>query len=352
MNKRILFILCASLFLVSCNNKNDDNKEEKIVNKYTVTWKNYDGTILEIDENVLENSDPTYNSSLPSRETNGSISYVFSSWSPTISKVTSNITYTANFIERDANAIPGINPVISDDLKTVIYGFYPQTHVSDDTIISALNSLSPASNGYYLYNNDYYAKVTAKLYNSESYTFSTNVNIVNGNTYYFKVEPISWKVLSINNNEILLLTEKLLDACCFNEDYTSNTFSSSTINTFINTTFYYQAFFENDEDIKGNKGERVSLLSSSDYLNASYGFDTTDSLSTSRTAKVTDYALARGAWVNKRDNAYKGNSSYWSKSPSTEYSYAAIAINSAGVLAEYSVERDNHCVRPVVIIKG
>ena len=64
---------------------------------YTVKWVNWDGTVLETDSNVSSGTTPTYNSATPARETSARYSYVFAGWSPQLSEVTSDITYTAVF---------------------------------------------------------------------------------------------------------------------------------------------------------------------------------------------------------------------------------------------------------------
>lgn len=69
--------------------------------KYTVTWKNYDGTVLETDTGVYEGTSPSYNSSTPTRPTTKEYVYTFSGWDRTLSAVTSNVTYTAQFTAAD-----------------------------------------------------------------------------------------------------------------------------------------------------------------------------------------------------------------------------------------------------------
>ena len=67
------------------------------VNKYAVIWKDENGTILETDENVPYGAVPVYNGADPEKDPTSQYSYIFNGWSPTISEVKGNITYTATY---------------------------------------------------------------------------------------------------------------------------------------------------------------------------------------------------------------------------------------------------------------
>lgn len=70
-----------------------------IVNKYTVTWKNYDGTVLKIDTDILYGTEPSYDGITPTREGTDQVSYTFKGWTPAMSVVSGDTVYTAQFEE-------------------------------------------------------------------------------------------------------------------------------------------------------------------------------------------------------------------------------------------------------------
>ncbi len=280
----------------------------------------------------------------------------------------------------------GETPILSEDGKTITYGLYPQKNVNDSTLVSALNSLTtPESNGWYLYKNDYYAKVSADPEVS-GYEFDNGTTIVNGATYWFKCEPITWNVLSNNNGEYYVLSSVLLDVHCYykitpnmtidGKTIYPNNYEYSDIRTWLNNNFYNSAFALGNSHIQAttvdnsaattdsssntyacnNTQDKVFLPSYQDYINSSYGFSTSTNSTNTRSCKTTDYARARRAACNT-DPSHLYNGVYWTRSPSrSPYSddsnYYAWVINVDGWLfRNIQVFHARVCVRPAISIK-
>lgn len=275
----------------------------------------------------------------------------------------------------------GITPMFSTENNTVTYGLYPQKNVNDSSLISALNNLTtPESNGWYLYEKEYYAKVSAWTYDS-SYVFDNGTTIVRGTTYWFKCEPIVWNVLSNSNGKCYLLSSVLLDAHCYYDSQSSRTIDSKTvyannyeysdIRTWLNDDFYNSAFALGNSHIQtttvnnrasttnsdynsyacANTEDKVFLPSYRDYINSSYGFSTSTSSTNTRYCRTTDWARARRAWYST-SSSYLYNGYYWTRSPRSDHTYSAWCVNHDGYLdATYRyVDTRFVSVRPAIKI--
>lgn len=106
MNKKILISVASltiiPLLLASCSNNsaegiNSGGSGNNPTNSYTITWKNWDGSVLETDRNVAYGSTPSYDGATPTRSGGSQYKYTFDGWSPSVTSVTSDATYTAQY---------------------------------------------------------------------------------------------------------------------------------------------------------------------------------------------------------------------------------------------------------------
>ena len=270
----------------------------------------------------------------------------------------------------------GSVPELINGNTQVKYGICPQTVLEDDgEIYDALDKLSPESNGYYIYNGEYYAKTIGSVYNGNNYVFSNGNTIVNDETYWFKVEPIIWKVLPDDGDHYYLLSTIPVDTHRFNEKFTGpvdglycNNYEHSEIRSWINNEFYNTAFTNNsfilttevdnsasttdsvnNAYVCDNTFDKVFLLSYRDYINESYGFPSTN-ISTSNPARymtATDWVRARGATCTE-NSSY--SCAYWSRSPRNGGPTSTWNTTDFGTLSIMQTGNDNRCVRPAIKI--
>lgn len=111
------------------------------VNEYTVTWVDWDGNTLDTD--TLEyGALPRYEWATPTKTATAEYTYTFSGWSPEITPVTWNVTYTAQFeaTPRNYTVTIGVSPewagTVDTQQVTVAYG----TEISSSNNVLTIGS--------------------------------------------------------------------------------------------------------------------------------------------------------------------------------------------------------------------
>ena len=242
--------------------------------------------------------------------------------------------------------------------KYILFGEYPQTIKAQSVSIRG----SADKDGYYRGSDgERYAKVVANPY-FYICTFSDGSKVTRGAIYYFKVEPIRWRILSEESGKALLLADRILEKHYFHHTIESirmglfkkayaNNYKHSDIRAWLNGEFLNTAFgevaqglietTEVDNSVYStgdssnryaceNTFDKVFLLSYREVVNSEYGFscDYSD-YDTARRMIVSDYARSTGAYMSI-SSGFIGCSHWWLRSPSSHYSDYARSVYDFG----------------------
>ena len=134
---------------------------------FTVTWKNYDGTILETDANVEYNTLPVYSGETPIRERDTQHTYTFIGWMPAIEKVTEDVTYVAQF-EAGTSSVYQIRYDAKGGQNA------PSVQTKQQGTSISLSSVVPVNDGHVFLG--WYCAYDDKTYDAGE-KFSLNVNV-------------------------------------------------------------------------------------------------------------------------------------------------------------------------------
>ena len=276
------------------------------------------------------------------------------------------------------------------DGDTVYFGSYPQTKVTDTAITSALGGFDSStwtSYGYYVSGSvSNYMYYIDKEYGREKYrgvyftsyrpylcpsSSSASNSLQDGNgyatstVYWFRYEPIAWKIVNEEGGKATLVADLILDSQQYdykkNGSY-SNDYAESTIRAWLNDTFYNTAFSEMQQAIIQttevdnsvastgyssnpyaceNTYDRIFLMS---YVEAITWFTS----AAARQRQGSDYAKSQGLLVS---SSYAGNSDLWLRSPDDFNSRIARSVIVDGSFDCISVDYTYLGVLPALVIK-
>lgn len=245
------------------------------------------------------------------------------------------------------------------------FGSYPQSKVTDEAIIDGLNSqsLSWKSYNYYsgtgswddgnmkpsdymkyadiVFNGSKYRAVTFSKYrpywtgdtSSSSNTNQDDNGYYTGNVYYFKYEPLKWRVLDASTG--LVNCDSAIDSQAYNnyvldsngecygdseKNHYASDWENSSLRKWLNEDFYNTAFTKNQQDRIINtlnctnsiwsdnihiSYDKIFPISYYDAIDSAYGFDSDYNANDSaRQIKGTDYAKCQGLAVYNNGNSW------------------------------------------------
>ncbi len=306
-----------------------------------------------------------------------------------------------------------VTPPSETNYDYVFFGSYPQSAVTNESINQALSSLIgnyPSQNDlegwtdyehYILGQKESYAFYKDVTLDGEKYRAvyftkyrpyssklaSTGLNSFqddNGyfiNTvYFFKFEPLKWRVLEEKDGEKLLLLENIIDSEPFQPEhyqsqidggnlksgfsYTNyngapqgtfaNSYEYSAIRQYLKNKFYKEAFtsleksnillstIKNDSGSAGQDPSEFSYRDTEDFVylpsfmdikNRDYGFKSQGEEDPLRKQPYTDYAKCQGAYYD-----VQGEYKWWLRSAPhfiNKYSYRAQAVGNSGKIYNY-----------------
>lgn len=241
------------------------------------------------------------------------------------------------------------------------FGEYPQTLKAENVTVGSTADYR----GYY-YGSDgaYYVKVVATPYGND-YTFSNGLTIVKGTEYYFKVEPIRWRVIEKGNGEVTLMCDGIIANRAFDEhdgSGYSNNYAESSIREWMNGTFFYEAFSVLEQERILNTEVDNSAASTGDMANEYACANTTDKVYLPSYAELvngnfktqmttSDYSRATGAYMNT--GSHFGCGWWWTRSPYTYGAKDAHQVSYDGGVGAYvtSVGGTSRGVVPVLRIR-
>ena len=301
-----------------------------------------------------------------------------------------DITYTAKFESE----------VYKEVGETVKFGSYPQARVTDSSIVEELNAKAGAlptsrnprawsaykwyvnaeistSAGYFIdieLNGQKYRGVYFTSYRpyyvenntSEAGSHQDENGYMKSTVYWFKYEPIEWRIVSNDKGDAVVRAMVILDSAQYATDASAiypNKYDSSDLRAFLNGDFVKAAFTAEEQErlltsvvdnslattgyevskyTCANTNDKVYTMSFADLANPAFALSGDD-----RKATVTDYAACMGCYVSK-----DGFGSYWLRSPVGNDPVKARHINYKGEVIDYdSVGMTDIGVIPVLRLK-
>lgn len=180
--------------------------------------------------------------------------------------------------------------------------------------------------------------------------------------------PIEWLVLARDGDKALLISRYGLDAQPYNTDYTSVTWETCTLRTWLNGTFYNKAFSSAEQaailttDVDNSKNQcysgwstnggkntqdKVFLLSYAE-ANKYFGVTYNNSSNTKSRVAPTAYAIAQGTGKNSSKTADGIDAGWWRLRSPGVTRYDAAYVSTDGSLYANRVNVGSGSVRPAL----
>lgn len=171
-------------------------------------------------------------------------------------------------------------------------------------------------------------------------------------------EPIEWRVLKVEEDTVLLISRKALDAQPYNQRGGCASWVKSSIRKWLNEEFYNEAFDDTEKESivtkdlenrkEANTADPVFLLST---------WDAKELFSSHPDRQVSPTAYAVGQGVYQSEKFGPGNVHWWLRTTSWEsWRRAAYVATSGGVMTcggevDGNTNNPKMAVRPAIYVK-
>ncbi len=188
------------------------------INKYKITFKNYDGSVLEENETKYKEK-PVYKGETPKRERDEEYSYIFNGWDKELEEATKEEEYTAVYKkEKNKYTVTYINEGIEYHKETLEYG----------SVITSIQE--PIKEGY----------TFTGWYNENNQKVNHPITVTKNITLYSKYEINTYKVSYYNEGTKYIEDQKI--------NYKENALKPNIDPSKIGYTFKYWSIKENGEE--------------------------------------------------------------------------------------------------------
>ena len=278
----------------------------------------------------------------------------------------------------------------------IYFGSYPQSEITskDGSVYNKLKNATSWDNNDTTIDGVKYRRLKGENATQHAYSGGSEQYYDWNDDYttyhYFKYEPIKWRVLNKDNNDVFLLSDIALDDQRYNEKWATITWEKSSMRSWINgykasenqpeidysnRNFIDTAFstaqknaikttkVENRNNIHyGSAGQggndtsdKIFLLSEREVYNTDdakkYGFVLDGEVyDEARRCKCSTYAYAMGTWRNIEDSECNGNALWFLRSPggscygdvTAVYDFGRVNSGGTSIFSDHSVRPAIH----------
>lgn len=271
----------------------------------------------------------------------------------------------------------------------ITMGTYPQSRVTDEELIGSLTAAAGAlpstldagdwtpyddcaadsmaddfmwyrdiSLGTETYRGVYftaYRPLSPDLPSAGSYSEQDDNGYAKNTVYWFRYEPVRWRILTRIDGKVLLLADLIIDAFPYQDNVrmypdeenptstvtdangapdgtSANNYAYSRVRSFLTDTFYRTAFTDEeaallntvsvtgDYSLPASTGDRVFLLSAWDILKYCGTAET-------QFRRGSDYAACRGLRMLREDNRFAGGGYWFLRTPKVGLPFASAKLH-------------------------